>query len=113
MSLDVKLTTEVFRGNLTHNLTDMADACGLYEPLWRPHRLMGKTDDEEDMAYIWGRDLILPLQKGVEELRNNPDKYKKLNPENGWGDYEGLLRVAEEYLAHCQVYPNAEVGVCR
>ncbi len=30
---------EVFSDNITHNLTEMADAVGLYKPLWRPDEI--------------------------------------------------------------------------
>lgn len=28
-------------------------------------------------------------------LKKNPEKYRAMNPDNGWGDYDGLLRVLE------------------
>lgn len=113
MSLDITLTKSVFKGNLTHNLGKMASECGLYEPMWRPHKLFDYPDEQEDACWIIASDLIEYLEKGIEELKANPEKYKKLNPENGWGDYDGLLKVAEEYLVHCKVYPDADVSVNR
>lgn len=70
MSLDVSLeenccpvckrADEVFHSNITHNLNEMADALGIYEPIWRPEEC------------------------GVEKL--DPVHYKQYNASNGWGD---------------------------
>lgn len=106
MSLDVTLTDDgefVYSRNITHNLNVMADKVGLYEYLWRPERFNIKG----------ARLLIKPLTKGLRKLKANPEKYKKFNPENGWGDYEGLVRFVGDYLDACSYYPNAEVSVSR
>ncbi len=113
MSLDLTLKQPVYEGNLTHNLGKMASACGLYNAMWRPYKLFGYEDDQEEHVYISADMIIESLEAGIKELKENPKKYKKLNPENGWGDYDGLLRVAEKYLNHCKVYPEAEVHTCR
>lgn len=114
MSLDVYLTLpacehcgsderEVYDRNITHNLGAMASYAGLYDPLWYP----------DESGHEYARNLIEPLRSGIERLRAEPDFFRKFNPSNGWGDYEGLLNFAEEYLAACERYPNATVGVSR
>ena len=115
-------TEIVFDYNITHNLTEMANACGLYEALWRPHLLKSnwiETEDynkeyqfEEDNPSI-ASEIIPKLKVGIAELKSNPEKYKKFNPENGWGSYEGLLSFAEKYLQACEEYPNSIIGVSR
>jgi len=103
MSLDIFLEetqiVEVYWRNITHNLGVMAMECGLYDPLWRPY----------EIGYKKASDLIGPIIQGLSELESYPDKYKKLNPENGWGDYDGLVEFAREYLKACQEHPNADV----
>lgn len=42
-----------------------------------------------------------------------PDKFKKLNPANGWGDYDGLLAFVAAYLEACMEHPDATVRVSR
>ena len=37
----------------------------------------------------------------------------KYNPENGWGDYEGLHHFVHNYWIACCEEPNAEIGVWR
>ncbi len=113
MSLDLTLMEDVYSGNITHNLGNMASECGLYEPMWRPYKLLGLKEEDEDDAFIEAKSIIPHLEKGIEELAAHPEKYKEFNPENGWGDYDGLLRVARKYLAHCQVYPDSRVRTSR
>ena len=107
MSLDVYLTvtkpTDVFQWNITHNLGKMAREAGIYEALWRP----------EEIGIEYARQLILPLTKGLEVLKNHPEDLRKFNPENGWGTYEGLVKFVEKYLEACIVHPDAEVRACR
>lgn len=113
MSLDVYLSTnwcercergdEVFTANITHNLGDMAKEAGIYRHLWRP----------DELGITKAGDLVLDLTVGLSDLLKNPDKYRKLNPENGWGSYEGLVRFTRDYLEACREYPDARVRVWR
>ena len=110
MSLDVYLNAETggdlvtaFEANITHNLNSMAGAAGIYECMWRP----------EEVGITTARDLIKPLADGLAWLRANPRLARKHNPENGWGDYEGLVEFVSEYLAACRRYPDTTVSVSR
>ncbi len=107
MSLDVYLRetipTDVYSANITHNLTKMASAAGLYDALWQP----------EEIGVTEARALIPILTKGLEVLRADPEKFKAMNPANGWGSYDGLVRFTEEYLAACAASPGAEISVSR
>lgn len=107
MSLDVMLTvtkpTEVFQWNITHNLGAMAREAGIYKALWRP----------EEIGINYAGQLILPLTKGLEALKNHPEDFRKFNPENKWGTYEGLVEFVEKYLEACIENPDAEVRACR
>lgn len=93
----------VYSRNITHNLGGMADAAGIYDCLWRP--------DENRMEKA--KDIIAPLETGLKRLRNDPDAFKVHNPSNGWGNYDGLLAFATEYLQACKDYPEARVRVSR
>ena len=103
MSLDVYLTNTVHSGNITHNLGKMAKEAGLYEALWCP----------EESGYWIAKQLIPVLDKGLWELKMNPEKYEKFNAENGWGVYENLVDFVEEYLKACRLFPDADVGASR
>ncbi|WP_315921098.1 hypothetical protein [Mesorhizobium sp. SP-1A] len=93
----------LYEGNITHNLRDMADAAGIYKPLWRP----------DEVGLRFARDLVAPLTKGLEVLRADPEHFKTFNPSNGWGNYEILVQFVEEYLLACKAFPSAEIEVSR
>jgi hypothetical protein len=107
MSLDVWLTatvpTEVFAGNITTNLGDMAEEAGIYRCLWRP--------DELGITRAW--ELAEPLRAGLALLRADPKRFEALNPPSGWGTYEDLVAFVEGYLIACSEYPLAEIFVSR
>lgn len=90
---------------MTHNLTGMADAAGIYEALWRP--------EECKPPITKARQLIEPLEAGLAALRSDPKKFKVHNPSNGWGSYEGLVEFVTRYLAACKEWPDYAVGVSR
>lgn len=93
----------IFSRNITHNLTRMANEAGIYEHLWRP----------EEVGATVGADLIEPLCGGLALLKSDPERFRKLNPSNGWGDYKGLVEFVEEYLEACKKYPEATIRTHR
>ena len=107
MSLDVTLTAlrpkEVFSCNITHNLTKMADAAGIYQHLWRP----------EELSITRAQELIQPLTEGLARLEADPEHYRKFNAANGWGTYENFVDFVEDYLKGCIENPNATISVSR
>lgn len=107
MSLDVYLEvvrpTQIYNGNITHNLGRMAKAAGIYMHLWRPEEI-GITKAEQ---------LIEPLKEGLAKLKADPDHYRTFNSPNGWGRYENFVRFVEDYLNACGENPEAEVSVWR
>ncbi len=107
VSLDVYLSVvkqvTVFELNITHNLGRMADIFGLYQALWCPEELEIKK----------AHDLIPSLAMGLAKLIAEPDKARELNPENGWGSYEGLVTFVKSYLSACIENPDADVSVSK
>lgn len=109
MSLDFYLHTTrkcgqctdyVFQRNITHNLTAMADAAGIYEALWHPERLeQVKT----------AKDLIPLLIESLAKLKSDPKKFEQYNASNAWGKYEHFVPFVEEVLKACQKYPEAAI----
>lgn len=107
MSLGVYLRvvrlTEVFEANITHNLGKMAREAGIYMACWRP----------EEVGITHASQLVEPLEKGLALLKSDPERFKALNPANGWGDYEGFVKWVEKYLEACRANPDAEVDASR
>ncbi len=89
----------VYDANITHNLGRMAAAAGIYEALWRP----------QEIDATHARDLIPLLRDGLARLRSEPERFEQFNPENGWGDYDSLVRFTANYLEACERWPEAEV----
>jgi len=116
-------TNEVYSANITHNLSKMAGQAGIYEALWKPHKLKeGYNISEDDHkaerefesnTIMKAKELIAPLREGLHKLKMEPEKYKKFNPENGWGSYDGLVKFVENYLNACYKNQEAKVEVSR
>ena len=96
-------SNEVYSANITHNLGKMAEAAGIYQSLWRP----------EEIGVTHARQLVRRLEVGLKKLVNAPEKFKVLNPDNGWGDYEGFVAFVSNYLEACRENPDAKVNVSR
>lgn len=90
----------IFKANITHNLNDMASACGLYDLMWHSE---GKQ----------AKDVIFGLRNGLNVLVRDKGEMMKYNPENGWGTYENLVQVATDFLSACEKYPNAKIDCSR
>lgn len=101
--LVIQETDKAYSANITHNLGKMADAAGIYKPLWRP----------DEIGITKAAQLIAPLARGLAILIESPDRFRHLNPTNGWGSYDGLVRFVSGYLAACAENPQAEVTVSR
>ena len=118
MSLDVYLSNTVkcpacahifggdstaWSANITHNLTRMAEAAGIYEAVWRP----------EEIGISTAEQLIEPLCKGIALLKSDPERFKKFDAENGWGTYRDFVPWLDRYLRACMDYPTATVRASR
>jgi len=140
MSLDVSLhrkylvsydnleTTEerdevLYDANITHNLGEMAEKAGIYEALWRPHRLkegynIPENDHNAEYEFesncrIFAEDIIVHLKKGLADLKARPEYFEQFNSPNGWGMYEHFVPFVEKYLNACEMFPKAIVNTCR
>lgn len=94
---------EGYSANITHNLGTMAGEAGIYKHLWWP--------EEVDITHA--HQLIEPLKAGLELLESDRSRFEEFNPENGWGDYDVLVRFTREYLAACKRYPQAKISISR
>ena len=105
MSLDIwlekEMVVDVVDMNITHNLTAMASAAGIYQHLWRP----------SEVGVSHGKDLIKPLRKTIHLMKSDPEMFKGFDAENGWGTYEQFVPWLEELLMGCINHPDAKIGV--
>jgi hypothetical protein len=93
----------LYSDNITHNLNTMANKADIYYYLWRP----------EEINITYAHELIKPLTKGLTDLKNKPDYYKKFNASNGWGLYEHFIPFVENYLNACIKYPDSIIEISR
>lgn len=103
MSLDVivkaKKTVEVYEDNITYNLALMYYKC---------------IDIEGGLHALNGmkcKNAVPVLNRAIDELIENKEEYEKLNPENGWGSYEGLLKSLKSLRIACLENPSGKVSV--
>jgi hypothetical protein len=57
------------------------------------------------------KEAIPELVNAITEMENNKEEYERLNPENGWGDYEGALEFLKKILKDCKKFPYGRIGV--
>ena len=91
----------VWEGNQTHNLTEMAAAADLYTVLWHP--------EQRNPPIRFAFQAIPFLKAGIDAMQTTPKRFQDMNPPNGWGSYGGLLAFAESFLEACEAHPLARV----
>lgn len=105
MSLDVMLFDadgkEIYSRNITHNLNKMADAAGIYEPLWHPG----------EIGLTTAKQVADNIRSGVADIASNGAKYKAYDAPNGWGKWADFVPFLTEYLCACDENPTATVSV--
>jgi hypothetical protein len=114
---------EVYSANITHNLGEMAGKAGIYEALWRPHRLKegyNIPEGDHDAEYAFeeanpsrANEIIPVLEKGLADLKARPKHYEKFNSPNGWGMYDNFVPFVEKYLDALKEFPEADIDVWR
>jgi len=91
---------ELFHQNITHNVSPMWHKAGIYNELY--------NSDKSKIKGITGL-----LKMGLAKMKTDPEEYKKLNPPNGWGNYEHAIEFLEEVIKGCKEYPEAYVGISK
>lgn len=103
MSLDVsvkaKRVVDVYEDNITYNLAPMYYKC---------------IDIDGGLKALNGmkcKDAVPVLNRAIDDLIENKEEYEKLNPKNGWGSYEGLLKSLKNLRIACLENPSGKVEV--
>lgn len=110
MSYDVYLrintgiddTTVVDCGNYTGNIWEMYENAipavkeGIRGGLHRLHDMKAENT-------------LSLLQKAVQLMQDDKVFYRKFNPDNGWGNYEGALKFLQNILEQCEIHPACTV----
>lgn len=103
MSLDVsikaKKLVDVYEDNITYNLAPMYYKC---------------IDINGGLKALNGmkcKDTVPVLNRAIDDLIENKEEYEKLNPKNGWGSYEGLLKSLKNLRIACLENPSGKVEI--
>jgi len=104
MSLDFSLQqleiTDVYSGNMTHNVTPMWKLAGIYDDLYN-------SDGKK------AKDVVKNLKKGLRIMKFGKRRFSKLNPENGWGSYESAVKYLKEIIDACELYPESDISISK
>lgn len=97
---DEPYVAELYSCGITHNLSPMWQEAGIKDTLYGSHGMLAG-------------DIIEELDKGLVTMKENPKKFNKLNPANGWGNYSGAVSFLENLIAACRSHPKGELYVWR
>jgi hypothetical protein len=93
----MKYATVRRMGNMTYNIWEMVNAaCGM---------------TFRDMDGKKAAEVLPILQEVKTKMLAEPEKYKALEPDNGWGSYDGLLNYLYELIRGCEEIPDADFVV--
>ena len=98
MSYDIHITETILDINYTFNVAPMFQLA------------LGKGGIKQ-LNELNREEAIKLLKVGIKDMEENPEIYKKLNPENGWGNYEGALNTLIKIFNSLEENHNAEVSV--
>lgn len=94
INIKAKREISIFEANITYNLSPMYYKC------------LDKELGLKIFDKMTCKEALPILQKAIEDLIDNKEEYEKLNPENGWGNYEGLLITFLEMRKCCIDNPD-------
>lgn len=91
---------ELFSKNSTHDVAPMWKKAEIFDELYESN---GKQPKE----------IVEQLEQGLFMMQIHSDKYKPLNPKNGWGNYESAIKFLLEVIEACKLYPEAIIKISR
>lgn len=119
MSWDASLNCDacghtVAEQNYTHNTNGMANAVLDPDYLQRStFEEVFRTGDKPPSVSWWkqldgssGPDGAALLARIVEGLEAEPERFRLMNPDNGWGDYDGLIEALRAMRDAVPEYPT-------
>lgn len=66
-----------------------------------------------DIAEFHGKpvgECIVVLREGIAALKREPERYRAMNPANGWGGYDTLVPRLEALLEMYEAAPRLAIG---
>lgn len=94
-----ELVVEVVDGH-TYNLA----------PMWRKALPDVLGDGSTSKLDGWNcGNLLSHLRAGVVDAVEHDDEYRALDPENGWGDFNGFVEIFSRFWRLCAKHPSGTV----
>lgn len=89
-------------------ITEYRNMTSNVAPMWRAAGI--------DLAECDGRpaaQVAEGLVGALLTMEEHPDRFRAMDPPNGWGDFDGCRRFLQRILADCQARPTGTVWVSR
>lgn len=128
MSYDVSLKNNpVLDLNFTYNLYNMFNEAALSTKEFKDMEERGKLGELAQSGFhrasnwCWSfnnlngakcSDVTRILVPMLTDMLGNRKKYEVFNPENGWGDYDGAVRILTKIILACNKYREDTLEVC-
>ena len=90
MGYSIAIESTIYSDNYTFNVAEMYQLA---------------FDSEEGIKYLNDEtcgNAIIYLKDAINAMKEYKGKFLPLEPNNGWGDYEGALSVLEDLLIACE-----------
>jgi hypothetical protein len=60
-----------------------------------------------------GSECVPELKRAIDHMNDSENKvdYMRMNPKNGWGDYESALNYLKDILIACELHPKAQLSI--
>lgn len=111
MSYDIWLEADLGGEERTRLVTLDWNYTSNVAPMWR--RAMPETDGLTGMEEMNAGEAAAVLREGIARMEADPEPYRALNPENGWGDFDSQLTALRELAHACEASPQAVVAIWR
>jgi len=80
-------------------------------PMW--YEIYPKQDHMVDVDGLTGKESLSLLECALQMLESSPSKFIAMNPENGWGSYEGFKKYITELILIAKEHPDWVWQSCR
>ncbi len=90
-----------FSANCTYNVA----------PMW--YKIYPNDDGMVKIDGMTGQEAYQKLVHASKIMQENADEFKKLNPENGYGDFEDFLEFIHKLIWASLKYPESIWSACR
>lgn len=94
LSIRAKREINIYEANITYNLAPMY------------YKAIDKDLGLKKLKSMNCEKALPIINKAIDDMVKNKQEYEKLNPENGWGTYEGLLKTFREIREVCEDNPD-------